>query len=454
MNYLDFTALSCTLNAKDVKLENGILHLTSDNGNARVCFNNIEFSAKENIRVKMKIKADISEPIADNRFILHYTTDIDTEFHVHKTLPVWFKYPKPDGWYEVVFDVTQFRQWKSTITNIHIEFCDIEGEILVEYIGLVKADKYQDATHEQLLAEGFESTRLLLDEHFERGFYVPQFEQKENYLHGIWQDFCETDEKPLWQIAPWWCKYDLWDNRDKSLGKYTLADTYGINSVTYNPEEKYVSMRQNVTKILEGRPHIPSEYKWWPHLLIEQNSDFCDFDKVRNTANADRMFVEIDVRAADFKDTINPEGKNHPSFMIYFYLMTDKAPGIRIWFGLDLLLETTGDDRTNIIWHPDSAAHQFMYKIPPAVVFGCIENALNSKEGVVVTGKEWTKVRCDITSHIDRAVELANRDNAYGVPVTKEDLYFSGVNIGFEISGNYDCTIDFKNFNMISYKKD
>ena len=77
-----------------------------------------------------------------------------------------------------------------------------------------------------------------------------------------------------------------------------------------------------------------------------------------------------------------------------------------------------------------------------------------AKEGVVVTGKEWTKVRCDITSHIDRAVELANRDNAYGVPVTKEDLYFSGVNIGFEISGNYDCTIDFKNFNMISYKKD
>ena len=59
-----------------------------------------------------------------------------------------------------------------------------------------------------------------------------------------------------------------------------------------------------------------------------------------------------------------------------------------------------------------------MYKIPPASVFGCIENAINPKEGVVVTGKEWKKVRCDITSHIDRAVELANRDNAYGVPVT------------------------------------
>ena len=62
-------------------------------------------------------------------------------------------------------------------------------------------------------------------------------------------------------------------------------------------------------------------------------------------------------------------------------------------------------------------------------------------------------VRCDITPHIDRAVEWANRDNAYGVPVTKEDLYFSGVNIGFEISGNYNCTIEFKNFNIISYDK-
>ena len=165
-----------------------------------------------------------------------------------------------------------------------------------------------------------------------------QTEQKKNYLnHGIWQDYCETDEKPLWGIGPWWVGtgdgltvVDLWDDRDTTADKYTLTDKAGINTIKYNPEDKSISMRVNATKIYNGQPHYKddkstpdvdeSNYTWWPHLLLEQASSFCSFDKKRNTAAADRMFLELDARISDFKPTTNPEGTNVCDFLIYFYL--------------------------------------------------------------------------------------------------------------------------------------
>ena len=139
--------------------------------------------------------------------------------------------------------------------------------------------------------------------------------------------------------------------------------------------------------------------------------------------------------------------------LIYFYLMTDKAPGQRIWFGQTVFNGLSASERVEASWSPDSAAHQYMYGIPQAVFFGGIENSFNPEKGVAVVGDEWKHIRLDVTPHIERAVEWANRDNIFGVEVTKEDMYISGVNIGFEIHGNYDCTFEIKNFNMVSYNK-
>ena len=104
-------------------------------------------------------------------------------------------------------------------------------------------------------------------------------------------------------------------------------------------------------------------------------------------------------------------------------------------------------------WSPDSAAHQYMYGIRQATLYGGIENSFNPTPGEVVVSDEWKKIRLDVTPHIDRAVEWANRDNIFGFEVTKDDMFFNGVNIGFESAGNYDCTIEIKNFNMVSYNK-
>jgi hypothetical protein len=310
------------------------------------------------------------------------------------------------------------------------------------------------------------------DEHFQRGFYVQQVEQKSvNKDERIWQDYCETDEKPLWHIGPWWIgtgegmtPVDLWDDRDTSADKYTMTDKYGINTVKYNPEENSIIMRQNVANMYKGKPHIKDDkstdgvneenYKWWPHLLLEQSTALTGaVDKVRNSAAADRTFMEIDIRMNDYKPTTNLEGANVQSFLIYAYLVTDKAPGQKIWFGLNLFTGLSASPNVMPIWTPDSAAHQYMYKIPFPAVYGSVEESFNPAPGVAAVSDEWKHLRLDVTPHIDRAVEWANRDNIFGIEVTKEDMYFDGVNIGYEIHGNYDCTVEFKNFNMVAYNK-
>ena len=159
------------------------------------------------------------------------------------------------------------------------------------------------------------------------------------------------------------------------------------------------------------------------------------------------------MRVTDFKDTTNPEGHNHCSFLAYFYLKSDKNPSAKIWYGLRLFNGLNASTSTTPGWAPDSAAHLYMYGITAADIFGGIENSFNPAPGVVTVSDEWKHVRVDITEHLDRCIEWANRDGAYGkgVEVSREDMYFAGGNIGFEIHGNYDMTVEVKNIDIINY---
>ena len=157
----------------------------------------------------------------------------------------------------------------------------------------------------------------------------------------------------------------------------------------------------------------------------------------------------------DFKPTTNTEGMNVCSYLAYFYLRPKSQPSQRIWFGLTLFSGQSLTAPTNVKpnWSPDSAAHQFMYGMPQAVVFDGIENSFNPSSGVAKVSDEWKKIRLDVTPHIDRAVEWANRDNIFGMPVTRDEMFFNGVNIGYEIHGNFDVTFEIRNFNIIAYNK-
>ena len=474
------------IETKDVdyaEIKNGALVIQStDRGEDRnpqfdpkIVVNNINVNADEFTKLKVRMKVEFIGEVDSTKFDFYFMTEGDTGFSEAKSAHQDFRefsYIDPAGWYVMEVDLSVSAGWKGNVTSFRFDPANTNGIYTIDYLRLAPGDPMQGASHEKLISEGYTATRLMQDEGFERGFYIAKTDQTAGFgKHGIWQDYCEGDEKPLWGIGPWWqgtgdglTMVDLWDDRDTTTDKYTLADKYGVNTITYNPEEKSISMRVNATNIYHGQPHIKddksspdvdeSNYKWWPHLLIEQASGICPFDKERNSAAADRMFLELDAKITDFKPTTNPEGANVCDFLIYFYLQTDKAPGHRIWFGMQVFSGANLNmPIANTGWAPDSAAHMYMYGIRMNTLYDGMENSFNPEKGVALVSDEWKHIRLDVTHHIDTAVAWANRDNIFGVQVTKEDMYFSGVNIGYEIHGNYDCTIEFKDFNMVSYNK-
>ena len=428
----------------------------------KVGVENISINADDYTKLRVRIKADYIGEVDTSKCDFYFLVEGDSELTEKKSLHPDLNtaaYLDPAGWYILEVDFATHKEWKGTITGFRFDPPGTNGVYTIDYIRLTPAHPFQNASHDALINAGYTAQTLFADPDYERGFYVTHYQQNEktDYTNRKFVDYCETDEEPLWWITPIWNTYDLWEHRDTTTDKYTIKDDKGISTVIYNPESKSVTMRLDATKIYNGEPHVDkvSCDGWWPHLLLNQQfTDPKDYDREKNAANADRVFVDLDVRLLDFKDTLNKEGSNGCSYYIYFYLYNDKAPGQKVWFGMTVFGGTRGNPTVTPNWVPDSAAHQYLYNIREAVLYHGMENSFNPSEGVVVTGEEWKHIRLDLTPHIDRVVEWANRDNIFGIEVTKDDMFFTGANIGYEVKGNYDCTIEIKNFDMTFYNKD
>ena len=454
--------------AESTEVKNGALVLKArDRGpkaspqyDPRIIVENVNIDTDIFTKLKVRLKVEFDESIEDKNttYEFFFTTEEGESFSPAKL--VYADLLKtatvdPAGWYVLEVDLATRNTWTGNVNAFRFDPVNTGCTLIVDYIRLAKADMLQGASHEKLISEGYNATRLLQDEGFERGFYVTHYEQKQVDLEQRKWQYAST-EKPLWLLGAIWCNHDLYDNRDASKPANVIADTYGINEVAYNAEEKSLKLHLDATKVYNGQAHDNAKQNWWPHLLIEQKEEVASFNKKRNSAAADRMFVEFDVKLSDFKYTTNTDGINACQFLAYFYLMTDKAPGQRIWFGLSIFDDRMGGNKKLVpSWQPDSAARMYMYGIPEAVVYDGIENSLTPERGTYSVSNEWKHVRLDVTPHIERAIEWANRDKIFGadVTLTKEDMYFSGANIGFEIHGNYDATFEIKNFNMVSYDK-
>ena len=463
--------------AETLEIKDGVLHLkakerpnSTTKYDPKITCKNVSFNATDYMKVWVRMKAHFEEEGKKHSYDFYFMTDEDTGFSEAKSFHGSINdYSKPDsnGWYIVEVDLRGCLTWRGNVTAFRFDPANSAGTYEIDYIRFIKSNGYFElTTHEELINAGYTATRLLKDEGFETGFVVSRVTNTaKSTSKGKFQDYVEDKSvKPMWNISPHWARYDLVDDRDTETDKYTLKDKHDASTIIYNPEEKSIKMRVNTYPMYEGKPHFQDDkstpdvdegnYMWWPHLLLSQDSSQVAVDKKRNSAAADRMFVEIDIRLLDFNDTTIKEGSMSANFMTYFYLRTDKAPGDLIWFGLNFFNGNRVDGGTKCSWAPDSAAHQYMYKIPQSMVFGGVENSFVPAKDNVKVGEEWKHVRVDVTSHIERAVDWANRDNAFGTFVTVEDMYFEGVNIGFETWGNYDYTVEFKNFNMVAYNKD
>lgn len=295
----------------------------------------------------------------------------------------------------------------------------------------------------------YESRQLFNDISFEKGFTVMS-QETENGMGIELGNFTYNNntENPDWMIAQWNSGNCLWENRIDS-DKFTITDGHTKN-ITYNPDDKSVSMRLNAANIYNGEP---ATYENWPHLLLEQ-SPICDYfrlsekDRSYYNCSADRIILSLDIRLKDFKDTINKDGVNAAQYLAYFYLKgTDNNKFI--WFGVNLFDSRGYMDES---WSLDQGSGQMIYSLSTKDTFGSKRNSL-FRNGKPYISDEWVHIEIDLKPYIEHAMTRANESNTFREEVKADDFYIGGTNIGFEIHGNYDCTVGIKDFKLTSYNK-
>ncbi len=462
-------------------LPDGNVSLTATHTDISIGINNMKLDTSLYNVIRIRVKDDFdAEPSDLGQLFFRRTTDAAFE----ESRSLRFRYAAQsvedgDGWKIIELDLSGLSMWNGFIEEIRFDPVDLMGTFTVDYIRFIKGGKHQAMTDEELEAL-YTPTSLLYDNGFENGFDVRPIVNSYN-PEGYFEYTDSGDSSNnLWAICPWWTHdgdglspsnyvaTSLIHNR-ADTDEYTIADKKGSKVVTYHPDDNSLTMTLNGSKIYDGTPHIKDDpsttgvneenRRWWPHLLIEQDPTICEVDKEVHSADADRVVCELDIRMPQYSPTTNKEGTNACQYLIYFYLFLkdDVKRNQRIWFGVGLF-----DDRGGIryvpTWNRDSAANQMMYCVPQETVYGGMENSYVDigKSGDVTTytpvpSNEWRTLRIDLTPHLDKVVDWANRDNSFGREVTREDLYFGGVNLGFETHGNVDCTFEIRNFDLVSY---
>jgi len=225
----------------------------------------VSIDADKYTKIKVRIKADYaSEPTASGMTynIFFKPEDFDGDItHYSYGEAVADYYLDAAGWYVFEIDMCLHPKWQGNINYFRFDPMNSAGSYKIDYIRFIKSEYADYPDQESLINAGYTATRLMLDEDFERGFYVAPVDQSvASANHGLWQNYCDTSEKPLWQIGPWWQgtgegfeKVDLWNDRDTTTDEYTLADKFGINTITYNPELKSITQRLNATRFIMVR---------------------------------------------------------------------------------------------------------------------------------------------------------------------------------------------------------
>ena len=299
--------------------------------------------------------------------------------------------------------------------------------------------------------DNFSSKRLFRDEHFHRGFQVIACRHGRGGVDVKKGDFPfpDAEGEPIWMYEQWHSRHCVWRKNFKNAGPYTLANS--SKCVSLDPETDILTMRLNGMREYDGKPHI-SKKTFWPHLLLEQiiEKDFSNFSKEDApyySADADKIVLELDIRIADFKDTPVKQGICACQYMAYFYLALKEGSGF-IYFGVNLF-----DSRgaMNTYWKMDVMGEAMIYLLSTSDSFGGdIKNSFNA-ESEPPASTNWKRIVLDLTPHINRVVDLVNSDMVFGRKISRSDLFVKGTNIGFEVHGNYDCTVQIRDYNLVSH---
>ena len=195
----------------------------------------------------------------------------------------------------------------------------------------------QEPTPEPTPEKSYTSMHLFDDVEFRNGFTViGQNTVKKGNVYIDPANPEGTGTKPSWMIAQWNSGPCLYRDRVESAPNIVTDGT--VKTVTFNPEDRSVSLRLNTIPLYDGKPGVTEN---WPHLLLEQSplnispNKSSDADRLPYySCSCDKMIVSLDIRMTDYK-FVFVEGVNAAQFLSYYYIKS-KTGNDFVWFGVPL----------------------------------------------------------------------------------------------------------------------
>lgn len=304
--------------------------------------------------------------------------------------------------------------------------------------------------------EGEKTFSVLQDPTFQNGFKALGLNSADGGANGrVIFNPLNSNGRQYWNLAAWGSRYAFGDSQ------YTTFKDLGNGVFKYvNPTKEFTIDTKNTVLTFTGitskcyDTHRTGSEPWL-HLLIEQSFRSADtkvteLESVQLTlANRLTMFKD------NMGDAFNPNA-HAAQFLMYLSVKNNDptSPDYNkyIWFGIPFF-----DNRSEWMEKSsmfDRGTQSLMVGIGTRVLYE--KNGKNNcwKNGKINAGPnvEWSEFSIDLLPLIYEAIDTAHRDG-YLLNTNMEQLVIAGMNLGWEIPGSYDATMEIKNFSLIATKK-
>lgn len=241
------------------------------------------------------------------------------------------------------------------------------------------------------------------------------------------ETFGQSGAVPVWKVAQWNSRGTL-EQVNISDRQVQMSDS--CKSLTLDRKTGAINLTVNASKEYD-RPRQSSSEPW-VHLLLEQSP----LAKPVSIAKAKAVWVEFDFELTKFNAHGVPDPGLHAAQVSWFLYLENTNPQSKgykdfLWFGLSIF-----DNRHDFV--PLYANQDIA--MPNGSFIYTLGSQSYLKEKIVVGKRQ--KVRYNILPEIQKAIDAAHQRGFFSGSA-REDLVFSGTNIGWEIPGMFDVGITF-----------
>ena len=315
------------------------------------------------------------------------------------------------------------------------------------FVSCGKTDKNNNKNNN---AEEPKTYELIADNHFKQGFTVSPA-NKTTSPDTRWPlayDFKYLDktQQTVWQVGQHGCYYGLADhywNNEKEIeykdGYYIIEDE--SKAIKVNPDTGSLIMELNASKEYD---HPRKDKEEWPHILFQESFTkqplIKDLESLKLSMNVLMHKSEMHMTTEEYNPSLHTI-----QYIMYIYVYSNAAldAGQYMFFGIPIYDYRYKVMRENGLIDAGTAGNtgNFIYQM----------STLDYLPNGLTVGQE-EHIEIDLIQSISNALILAQTFGKLANS-TINDLYITSMNIGFEIPGTFDCSIELSGLSLIASEK-